>query len=74
MPIAYRQCLIAGMGVTFLPAVAVGAELAGRRLVAMPWAGGDYGLFTQMEWHRGKRRSPAFDAFVALARQMLAER
>lgn len=68
---AIKQCVMAGMGVAFLPAITVAAELARRRLVALPWTEGDYGLVTQMAWHRDKRLSPALRAFIDLTRQVL---
>jgi DNA-binding transcriptional LysR family regulator len=68
---AIKQCVMAGMGITFLPAVTVEAELAQGRLVALRWTAGDYGLTTQMAWHRDKWPSPAFRAFVDLSRDIL---
>ena len=68
---AIKQCVMAGMGITVLPAVTVGAELSQGRLVALPWTGGDYGLVTQVAWHRDKRLTPALRAFLTLTLQML---
>jgi DNA-binding transcriptional LysR family regulator len=68
---AIKQCVMAGMGLAFLPAITVAAELAQRRLVALPWTDDDYGLVTQMAWHRDKRLSPALRAFMGLTRRAL---
>jgi DNA-binding transcriptional LysR family regulator len=68
---AIKQCVMAGMGVAFLPAITVAGELAQGRLVALPWTDEDYGLLTQMAWHRNKRISPALRAFIDLTRQVL---
>jgi DNA-binding transcriptional LysR family regulator len=69
---AIKQCVMAGMGITFLPAIAVKSELAQGRLVALRWSEGDYRLITQMVWHRDKWLSPALRAFRDLSRAMLA--
>ncbi|HWE63141.1 MAG TPA: LysR family transcriptional regulator [Chloroflexota bacterium] len=68
---AIKHCVMAGMGVAFLPAMAVATELAQRRLVALPWTDDDYGLVTQMARHRDKRLTPALRAFITLTRQVL---
>ena len=69
---AIKQCVMAGMGLTFLPAIAVRSELAQGRLAALAWTGEDYGLVTQMAWHRDKWLSPALRAFIELSRELLA--
>jgi DNA-binding transcriptional LysR family regulator len=68
---AIKQCVMAGMGIAFLPAIAVKSELAQGRLVALRWSEGDYRLVTQMVWHRDKWLSPALRAFLDLSRAML---
>lgn len=70
---AIKQCVMAGMGLSFLPLIAVEAELDRGRLVALPWTGGEYGLVTQIAWHRDKWLSPALRALVDLSREVLAE-
>ena len=68
---AIKHCVMAGMGITFLPAITVTSELAQGRLVALPWTGGDYGLITQMAVHKDKWLSPALRAFLDLSRSVL---
>jgi DNA-binding transcriptional LysR family regulator len=70
---AIKQCVMAGMGLSFLPAIAVEAELAQGRLIALPWTAGDYGLMTQIAWHRDKWLSPALRALIDLSREVLGE-
>ena len=71
---AIKQCVMAGMGVTILPQVAVASEVAQGRLVALPWAGPEYSLMTQMSWHKDKWLSPALRAFMDLTREVLSPR
>jgi len=69
---AIKQCVMAGMGISFLPLLAVDTEIALGRLVRLPWSAGDYGLTTQNAWHRDKWLSPALRAFIDLTRSLLA--
>jgi len=69
---AIKQCVMACMGISFLPVVAVEAELAQGRLVRLPWSAGDYCLTTQLAWHRDKWLSPALRAFIDLTRSVMA--
>lgn len=68
---AIKQCVMAGMGITFLPAIAVETELAQGRLATLHWSAGDYGLTTHLAWHRNKWLSPALRAFIDLSRSTL---
>ncbi len=69
---AIKQCVMAGMGVGFLPVITVEAELARGRLVRLPWSAGDYGLTTLLAWHHDKWISPALRAFIDVSRAILA--
>lgn len=69
---AIKQCVMAGMGLTFLPRVAVETEVAQGRLVPLKWTGPDFQLLTQMVWHKDKWLSPALNAFLNMARDVLA--
>jgi DNA-binding transcriptional LysR family regulator len=68
---AIKQCVMAGMGLTILPEVAVAAEVAQGRLVILPWAGPTYNLVTQLAWHKDKWLSPALQAFLEITRAAL---
>ncbi len=69
---AVKQCVMAGLGLTILPAIAVAAELSQGRLLKLPWMGPDLTVVTHMVWHKDKWLSPALDAFLSLTREMLA--
>jgi len=69
---AIKQCVIAGLGLAILPAMAVAAEVAQGRLAALPWAGPDFTLITQVVWHHDKWLSPALRAFLDVTWEELA--
>jgi DNA-binding transcriptional LysR family regulator len=66
---AIKQCVIAGLGLTLLPAFAVAGELAQGRLVSLPLSDHDLSISIQMVWHREKWLSPALATFLALVRE-----
>ena len=68
---AIKQCVIAGMGITVLPAVAVTNEVQQGKLTILPWAEPPVTMFTQLIWHKDKWLSPALEAFLDTARQEL---
>lgn len=68
---AIKQCVIAGLGVTFLPEIAVRKEIAQGQLLPLRWFGREFCIETQMVWHKDKWISPAMRAFINLAREML---
>ncbi len=68
---AIKQCVIAGLGVTLLPRMAVKEELRQGLLAALPWSGPDFPVATQMCWHKDKWFSPALQAFVDVTRDSL---
>ncbi|GCE12461.1 LysR family transcriptional regulator [Tengunoibacter tsumagoiensis] len=68
---AIKQCALIGMGVAVLPAITVASELEQQKLVILPWSGEPICLMTQMIWHKQKWLSPAFQAFLAVTRQVL---
>lgn len=70
---AIKQCVISGMGVAVLPSVVVEAELARGELAALRWAGeGNFGVLTQLVWHKDKWISPALRAFIETSRATLS--
>jgi len=68
---AVKQCVMAGLGLTVLPAVTVAVELSQGRLLKLPWSGPDLTVVAHMVWHKDKWLSPALDAFLSLTREML---
>jgi DNA-binding transcriptional LysR family regulator len=68
---AIKQCVAAGMGVSVLPSVAVGAELHTGTLAALRWDE-PFKVLTQMSWHEDRWKSPALRAFLEVAREQFS--
>ncbi|WDL96452.1 LysR family transcriptional regulator [Alicyclobacillus sp. ALC3] len=68
---AIKQCVMAGLGVTLLPKMAVKEELRNETLVSLPWVGPEFPVVTQMCWHKDKWMSPALQAFIRAARETM---
>lgn len=68
---AIKQCVIAGLGVTFLPDMTVKEELDRGKLVALPWAGPEFPVVTQMCRHKDKWVSPALQSFIEITKATL---
>lgn len=68
---AIKQCAMVGLGVAFLPEVAIAAELAQGRLVPLNWVGPTFQLVTQVIWHKDKWLSPAIHAFLQVVYAMM---
>jgi DNA-binding transcriptional LysR family regulator len=69
---AIKQCAMAGMGIAFLPAVTVAADVAQGRLAVLNWEGHNFQICTQVMWHKEKWISPAIGAFLDMAREVLS--
>lgn len=63
---AIKQCVMVGMGIAFLPEIAVWQELEASKLVALNWRDTHLHLYTQMLWHKTRWLSPAMAAFITL--------
>ncbi|QBD82261.1 LysR family transcriptional regulator [Ktedonosporobacter rubrisoli] len=70
---AIKQCVMASMGITFLPKVTVEAELAQGRLQPLVWENYEFHVYSQMLWHKEKWISPALQAFLNVVREVLKE-
>jgi DNA-binding transcriptional LysR family regulator len=68
---AIKQCVAAGMGVSVLPSVAVGAELKAGTLAALLWDE-PFEVLTQRSWHEDRWKSPALRAFLEVAREVFS--
>jgi len=68
---AIKQCVMAGIGLTFLPTIAGQVEIAAGALVPLPWPGPPFEIVTQLVWHKDKWLSPAIRAFLAVSREVL---
>ncbi len=68
---ALKQCAMLGMGITFLPKMAVAAELNTGRLVPIPWSERLGPMVTQIALHKEKWISPVLTALIDTAREVL---
>ncbi len=68
---AIKQCAIASMGIAFLPGLTVERELESGSLVALNWENQQFSTVIQMLWHKDKWISPALQAFLGVAREVL---
>ncbi|PLR87029.1 MULTISPECIES: LysR family transcriptional regulator [Bacillus] len=66
---AIKQCVIAGLGIALLPAMAVEADLKMGRLEKLAWKTSTAPIFTQIAWHKDKWITPPISAFVELTRK-----
>jgi DNA-binding transcriptional LysR family regulator len=66
-----KQCVIAGMGVTVLPSVAVEADVLAGRLARLAWRE-SFEVYTQVVWNQRRSLSPAQAAFMQTARHVLS--
>jgi DNA-binding transcriptional LysR family regulator len=70
---AIKQCVMAGMGLTVLPAIAVRDEVEQARLVPLPWTQPDFHVLTEMVIHKDKWISPALRAFLEIVRETMQD-
>jgi DNA-binding transcriptional LysR family regulator len=68
---AIKQCVMVGMGLTVLPAVAVEKEVAQGLLVPLAWNDPDFYVLAYMVWHKERWLSAPLQAFLCMARDML---
>ena len=61
---AIKECTSLGLGIAFLPAIAVQPELAQRKLVELPWTGPQLQVKTQLIFHQEKWLTAAMRAFL----------
>lgn len=67
---AIKQCVMVGLGIAVLPAVIVEKEIAQGQLAILPWRETEFGIETQIIWHKDKWLSPSLLAFLSLTREM----
>jgi DNA-binding transcriptional LysR family regulator len=65
---AIKQCTIAGLGIAYLPQMAVADTLAAKKLVTLPWQPAQ--IYLQMAWHKNKWMSPAAHTFINTCRKL----
>ena len=65
---AIKQFVISGLGLGILPQIYVEKEVAANLLVELPWNGLDFGMHTQVVYHKDKWLSPAIHSFIEIIR------
>ena len=61
---AIKQCVNAGMGIGFLPEIAIASELKKRQFAVLNWQGANTSIATSIVWHKDRWMSPAMQAFL----------
>jgi DNA-binding transcriptional LysR family regulator len=64
-----KNCVMAGLGLSFLPRITVQKELAAGEFVALNWDDAPSCVVTQMAVHKGKWISPALHAFMTVVHE-----
>ncbi len=67
---AMKQCVVSGLGIAVLPAMAVEREIKAGRLNELAWQWSDKQIYTQLAWHQDKWISPPLRAFIESTREV----
>ncbi len=65
-----KQCVISGLGIAFLPAMAVEREITSGQMKELAWNGTVNNIFTQIAWHKDKWITPPLQAFIECTREV----
>ncbi|MDD6795672.1 MAG: LysR family transcriptional regulator [Clostridiaceae bacterium] len=68
---AIKQFTMSGLGITLLPKVAVKDALAAGKLIPLNWCGPEFGIISQVIYHKDKWKSKALEAFLELSKQIM---
>lgn len=68
-----KRCVMAGIGITVLPEIAVAAEVAQKKLVILPWSEGKIEVATLMIWYRDRWISPTLKAFMEVTKRVMGQ-
>jgi DNA-binding transcriptional LysR family regulator len=71
---AIKRCVIAGIGITLTPEIAVHDDVQEGRLSVLPWSGDHIEANLLMIWRRDKWLSPILRAFMDTVRDTVAPR
>lgn len=66
---AIKQCVMAGLGITFLPRMVVEKELANGQLEEIHSTINIAPIFTDIAWHKDKHMQPCLLDFIAIAKE-----
>ncbi|MFJ8101616.1 MULTISPECIES: LysR family transcriptional regulator [unclassified Lysinibacillus] len=67
---AIKQCVMSGLGITFLPKMVVEKELENNRLKELTTSMNLADIFTDIAWHKDKHISPYLADFIEIAMKM----
>ncbi|MGE7690225.1 LysR family transcriptional regulator [Lysinibacillus sp. NPDC097214] len=67
---AIKQCVMAGLGITFLPKMVVEKELKNQSLQELTTSTNLADIFTDIAWHKDKHISPYLADFIEIAMKM----
>lgn len=70
---AIKQCVMAGLGISFLPLVTVRNELAEGKLGRLNWNDESQRVATQIAYHHKKWISPALTEFLSIVQEHASE-
>ncbi|RYL94975.1 LysR family transcriptional regulator [Sporolactobacillus sp. THM7-4] len=65
---AIKQCVMCGLGISYLPYITLKSEIRQNRLVALPWKDDIAPVTTQVIYHKSKWLSSALKEFFRLLR------
>ncbi len=68
---AIKHCLMAGIGITIIPEIAVREELAKGELAVLSWTGKSLDVYVFMICYKEKWLSPTLSAFMETAREII---
>ena len=68
---AIKQFTMSGLEITLLPAVSVSDEINSGKLIPLNWAGPDFGIISQVIYHKDKWISPALKEFLKLSHKYM---
>jgi DNA-binding transcriptional LysR family regulator len=70
---AIKQFVISGLGLAILPKVYIEKEVTDNLLTELPWNGPDFGMYTQLVYHKDKWLSPVMISFLELIRSKFTD-
>ncbi len=68
---ALKQFATSGIGITFLPYIAAEDSLSNGELVELNWCGGDFGIISEVVYHKSKHIFPAMEHLLQAARAIM---
>lgn len=66
---AIKNCVMCGLGISYLPRMAVETELAEGKLTRLAWSHADDRVLTQLAHHKDKWLTPAMEKLIEMVEQ-----